>query len=56
MRSVEISDALYRRLELVAGIQGQSVETAADEAIRVYVEMVQPDADVRVKNDTEKTD
>lgn len=56
MRSVEISNELYKRLELIAGSQGQSVETAADEAIRVYVEMMKADGDVHVKNDKEKTD
>lgn len=56
MRSVEISSELYKQLELIAGSQGQSVETAADEAIRAYVEMMQADADVKVKNDNEKTD
>lgn len=42
MKSIEITDELYKRLEFVAGCIPQSVETTVYEAILAYVEMLEP--------------
>lgn len=47
MKSIEITDDLYERLEFVAACQERNVEITADEAIRAYVELIEPIYGVR---------
>lgn len=60
MKSIEITDELYKRLEFVAGCIPQSVETTVYEAILAYVETLEPMFGVLTpsypKNDKKKAD